>query len=115
MSEREQQRADLPEGGLSREEDQVECLDDEVLAECLDDDLWILPPGRRWPATGKEWVVSDYEEAVRQLEAFEQAAARGGLFANICVETLVLDAAVRARELLRRSRERLREAQEETS
>jgi hypothetical protein len=113
MTEREQQIADLLEDGLSREEVQAECLDDEVQAECLDDDLWILPPGRRWPATGKEWVVSDYEEAVRQLEVFEQAAAHGGLFANVCVDTLLLDTVARARELLRRSRERLREVQEE--
>jgi hypothetical protein len=101
MTEREQQIAELLNEGWTREKAE---------RQFLDDDLWIIRPLLRYTPTSEGEIV-EWEAAVAQMEVFEQAAARGGLFANDAVDIVVMDAAQRAREILHRGRERLKQAE----
>jgi hypothetical protein len=71
-----------------------------------DSDLWLLEPEQRYVLDGEE-AVEVWQTAVLKLEALADVAYQADVFGNVGVSQLMADNVARAKEMLRRARERV--------
>ena len=81
-----------------------------ILLTAQDEDLWLVHPELHWVSTDPKEEVEVWRHAVGKLEDLATATSGGALFDNIGVAVCLGDAADRAREVLRRARQRARVA-----
>jgi hypothetical protein len=101
MSQREQNLVYLTED-CGIEQDEAERM-------LVDDDLWILEPSLRFAFSDEE-ALEVWREAVNKLETLANIGYGFEFFGNEAVTQCIADAEERAREALRRARQRALEA-----
>jgi hypothetical protein len=83
--------------------------EDEARRMLVDSDLWILEPSMRF-AIEEEEAVRVWKEAADKLGGLAFLCIDGDIFGNNAITQCIADAEARAREALRRARERARGA-----